>query len=129
MQGEFECACWVRVSKDDKNFGLRLQNFHKVNIKHIRNLFAQLKNKTSNRRQPFSKEYVHFSSESAEAFGKWLKKPNEPLPSIAYARLSNWFLTDFVVDRESPLGYAAKDLWVQMGFMVPRERLTGSKSN
>lgn len=65
-----------------------------------------------------------FSNEAATAFRKWLGDPTQPLPSQAYARLSNWFLTDKEPERSSPRAYAAGVMWMEMFHCEPENRLT-----
>jgi len=66
----------------------------------------------------------HFSADAAQEFQRWLDNLDTPLREQAYARLSNWFLTDKPDCRESPLAQAALQLWNTLFCAVPDIRLT-----
>jgi len=69
----------------------------------------------------------HFNTDASKEFHRWLSNLNTPLREQAYARLSNWFLTDKESCRNSPLGQVALELWNALFCSKPDIRLTNSK--
>jgi hypothetical protein len=70
----------------------------------------------------------HFGDEAQKQIDRWLGNPADPLPSHAYKKLSDWFLTKKNGERETPLAYACNRLWNALFRAQPSERLTISGS-
>lgn len=88
----------------------------------FRKLFSDVQRSSSN----INKEFNRVASQK---FNEWLDDPGQPLCGVAYALLSNWFLTDRSTARESPRAEAALKFWRALGFTVPNNRLTDPKKD
>jgi len=66
------------------------------------------------------------SDDAVKEFRRWLEEPETPLQEQAYARLSNWFLTDYHGGsaRISDLGVACGEFWDALFCTRPKDRLT-----
>ena len=93
-----------------------------LNMNEVRRLVQEVHDKPSNRK-------INFSRPAYEALVRWCEDPTKPLPSQAYARVSNWFLTDSKVDNPSPRSKAAERLWNALFCARPRNRLTDPHDN
>ena len=115
---------WEKSPQPGDDYALKLTNPEAADIVELNRLFATVKQAKGGRRD-------HLSAEATRAFEIWLRDLSQPLPSRAFALLSNWFLTEATVDRESSLGYACADFWDGL-FAVrpsPSKRLTDEKKN
>ena len=99
---------WERAPQPGDEYALVLENPDAVNVGQLHELFAEVKRARGGRQ-------LHFSLQATKAFEQWLHDVSAPLPSHAYARLSNWFLTEADVDRNSPLAERCESLWNRGG--------------
>jgi hypothetical protein len=113
---------WKRILQPEDEYALVLTNPEDVDVVRLKRLFDQVKNVTGGRGRSFS-------TQATKAFEQWLNGVESPLPSQAYARLSNWFLTDATVDRESSLGERSGLFWDALFSVRPAKRLTPPKDN
>ena len=113
---------WRRERRPGDDHALALSNPEDVDVAHLRSLFAEVKSATGGRGRSLSTEAVG-------AFEDWLGDVAFPLPSHAYARLSNWFLTDATVDRESPLADCCAAFWDALFCVRPPKRITPPDDN
>jgi hypothetical protein len=113
---------WQRKPQPGDEYALLLVNPQEVNIADLKRLFAKVRSARGGRRD-------HLSSIATQVFEQWLQDVSMPLPSCAYGLLSNWFLTDATVDRESMLGYACADFWDVLFAVRPHKRLTSIDRN
>ena len=112
---------WKLVPQSRDPYSLLLTNPERVDIDHLRVLFAKVKRADGCGR--------NFSRPAAKAFQQWLDNVTGPLPSHAYARLSNWFLTAAKGPRRSQLAACCSELWKAMFTARPSKRLTQVTQN
>lgn len=113
---------WEHCSQPGDAYALSLSDPDRADVDELRGLFETVRRSMGGRRRRFSRK-------ATALFERWLKDPSQPLPSRAYALLSNWFLNRAKVDRESPLGDACGDLWDAMFAVRPSDRLTPVEKN
>jgi len=65
------------------------------------------------------------NSAATQTFRDWLDNPSEPLKSLAYVSLSNWFLTNGG-DRHSEVAICCERLWDALFACRPERRLSSS---
>lgn len=111
---------WEKASELPDCFELQLTNPNAINVKNFQNLFKIVEEADGIWPR-------HFNSVASTEFKRWFSNLNTPLQEQAYARLSNWFLTDKEICRNAPLGQAAKEFWKAMFCAVPERRLTDPK--
>ncbi len=114
---------WKRAPHAGDDYALVVANPDASDNASVRSLFARVKQATgaSHKRM--------LSTEASVAFERWLDDVSQPLPSHAYARLSNWFLTEKRNDRESPLAERCAALWDALFLTRPHKRLTDADGN
>ena len=125
MENTYELPIWRRCADhvdDDQCFDLEVINHDKLDMMKLRRLFDRVLRASSNLN-------IKFNRSASQMFKDWLDGPDGPLPSEAYALLSNWFLTERKVAKESPLADAALDFWKALFLAVPKKRLTDSKKD
>ncbi len=113
---------WERASILEDCFDLQLKDPKDLDINRFRHLFEAVE--TSNGVWP-----PRFNKDAIKEFRRWFSDLNTPLREQAYARLSNWFLTDKEFCRNSPLGQAALELWNILFCARPDIRLTYPKKD
>jgi 5-methylcytosine-specific restriction protein B len=111
---------WRRDTSD--SFDLVLDNLELLDRATVGELYKQFMNSECAAQPNFS-EYLR------EALSAWIAHPEEPLTSVAYATLSNWFTTAFTALNTSPRAAAARKLWDALFLSAPDERLTPSDQN
>lgn len=114
---------WKRVKH---GFDLQVLNPKDINVNELRKLLLNVETSSANWRKD-----MHFDQRASKVFREWFSCPSMPLPTYAYAKLSNWFLTHLEWVRESPRGRAALELWKVLFCAVPNleNRLTDTKKN
>jgi 5-methylcytosine-specific restriction protein B len=70
----------------------------------------------------------NFSEYLREDLSVWITHPEKPLPSVAFASLSNWFTTAHPALNPSPRATAARKLWDALFLCAPTERLSSPES-
>jgi len=115
-----EIPRWERASMLEDCFDLQLTNPAGLDIDRCRQLVEALDEKDGI-------HPPHFNKDASKEFHRWLSNLNTPLREQAYARLSNWFLTDKEFCRNSPLGQVALELWNTLFCSKPDIRLTNPK--
>ncbi len=113
---------WRRAPQPGDEYALVLANREAVDLAELKKRFDKVKQAKGGRRD-------ELSGRAARAFDGWLSDLSRPLPSHVYALLSNWFLTDATVDRESGLGFACAEFWDALFAVRPAKRLTSIKRN
>ena len=113
---------WQRAPQPEDEYALALTDPEQADIVQLKRLFAKVKNARGGRRD-------HLSAEAVLAFDEWLQDVSQPLPSRAYALVSNWFLTEATVDRETSLGHACAGFWDALFAVRPGKRLTPTDRN
>jgi len=109
---------WKRAPHARDKYALVVVNPDAIDNASLRNLFARVKQATG----ASSKRML--SKQASVAFERWLDDVSQPLPSHAYARLSNWFLTEKNNDQESSLAECCERFWNALFIARPRKRLT-----
>jgi hypothetical protein len=113
---------WQRAPWLDDRYALALVNPEDADLIRLTSLFAKVRVARGGAEQPLN-------AEAAGAFEQWLHCVRYPLPSQAYARLSDRFLTNDEADRRSPLARRCAALWNALFVARPRKRLTHSDGN
>ena len=113
---------WRKEPLPGDDYALALSDPQDVDVAQLKSLFVEVKNATGGRGR-------RLSTEAVKAFEGWLGDVALPLPSHAYARLSNWFLTDATVDRESSLADRCESFWNALFSARPGKRLTPADNN
>lgn len=113
---------WRRASVHEDRFDLELMNPEAIHLAGYRELLNTVL--AADGGNP-----SHFNKDASREFQRWLDAPNTPLREQAYARLSNWFLTDKEDNRSSSLAGAASNLWDALFCIKPVKRLTNPKAN
>lgn len=109
---------WRRKSPgSNNNFDLVVTNPQAVDA---RVLSASLNSIVEARRRG-----VTLNSDATQAFRDWLSNPSDPLKSLAYVLLSNWFLTNSG-DRHSEVATRCEKLWDELFLCRPLHRLSSS---
>lgn len=98
---------WKRPARRKDCFDLILMNPGVLDVARCRQLLEVVQS--------------HFDTDASREFQRWLGNLDTPLGEQAYARLSNWFLTD---EEHSPLAEAARELWRDLFCAIPDRRLT-----
>ena len=111
---------WQRAPQPRDDYALMLTNPEDVNFDPLNARFARVKNAKGDRKKSLSTVAI-------TAFEKWLDDPSHPLPSKAYALLSNWFLTELKVDREGSVSRSCGDFWDALFAIRPPKRLTQTR--
>lgn len=88
----------------------------------LMNRFARLKTARGGRGR-------YLSRVAQQDLDRWQGDPASPLPSRAYALVSNWFLTEAEVDKESILGDLCGDFWDALFAVRPPKRMTPVDGN
>jgi len=113
---------WKRASCRDDCFDLELTNPEALDVDRCRQLLEAVTTEDGIRPPYFNKD-------ASKEFHRWLSNLDTPLQEQAYARLSNWFLTDKEFCRNSPLGQSALELWNTLFCAKPDIRLTNPKKD
>ncbi len=113
---------WERAFLREDCFDLRLVEPEALDIGLCRQLLDAVE--TADGINP-----SHFNADAGGEFQRWISNPSTPLRAQAYARLSNWFLTDKPDCRQSPLAQAASQPWNALFRVKPDIRLTLPKRN
>jgi len=111
---------WERASLREDCFDLELANPRAFDANRCEELLEAVR--TEDGVHP-----PHFNTDASNEFQRWLNNLNTPLREQAYARLSNWFLTDKEHCRNSPLAQAGLELWNALFCARPDIRLTNPK--
>lgn len=111
---------WQRSPQPGDDYALVLLESKEIDVLQMKKLFGLVKHAAGGRR-------AHLSRDATTAFDQWLTDVSLPLPSHAYARLSNWFLTEAEVDQESHLADRCRDFWNALFSARPTRRLTDIK--
>src|SRR4030042_1683804 len=115
-----EIPLWERASMLEDCFDLQLTTTRGLDIDRCQQLVEALEKEDGIWPR-------HFNTDASKEFHRWLSNSDSPLQEQAYARLSNWFLTDKEFCRNSPLGQAALELWNALFCVKPDIRLTNPK--
>ncbi len=113
---------WQHAPQPGDQYALVVANPEEVDSNRLKDVFARVKNAKGGRRE-------HLSWDAVARIESWLSNLSMPLPSRAYALLSNWFLTEATVDRETSLGQCCGDLWDELFNVPPAQRLTEREPN
>lgn len=111
---------WRRVTPD--SFDLVAENASSLNRAVAASLYEEFMKSEGGAQQSFNK---HLQDD----LSLWIADPEKPLPSVAYATLSNWFTTAFPALKASPRAAAARKLWDALFLCAPEERLTPVEKN
>jgi hypothetical protein len=111
---------WRRESPE--SFDLVLDTLDRLDRPLVGELYQQFMNSECAAQPNFS-EYLR------EDLSSWVTHPEQPLPSVAYATLSNWFTTAFTALNTSPRATAAWKLWDALFACRPEDRLTPPDQN
>lgn len=114
---------WDRAPRARDEYALAVMNPEELDVIHLRRLLQAVIDRPGCRRT------IGFSGPAAEGFCQWLSDFEEPLPSQAYARLSNWFLTDSQGEARSARGHAAGVFWDALFRVRPPRRLASPQRN
>jgi hypothetical protein len=114
---------WKRAPHAGDEYALVVVNPDAIDIANLKDLLARVKRATgaSGKRM--------LNKQASAAFECWLADVSNPLPSHAYARLSNWFLTEKRNDCGSPLAEHCAVLWDALFRCQPHKRLTHVDDN
>jgi hypothetical protein len=110
---------WQRDTAD--SFDLVLENPAHLDHAAVAQLYQQFM-ASECAAQPNFNEYLR------DDLASWIANPEKPLPSVAYASLSNWFTTAFAALSSSPRAAAARKLWDALFLCAPGERLSSPES-
>jgi hypothetical protein len=113
---------WARASLREGCFDLELTNPEALDANHVGQLLKAVQ--TEDGVNP-----PHFNTDAGGEFERWLANLHTPLREQAYARLSNWFLTEKADCRGSPLAQTALELWRALFCAEPGKRLTHPKKD
>lgn len=97
-----------------------LEDVKSFNHAAVAELYRQFM-KSDGAAQPNFSEYLR------DELSSWIENPVNPLPSVAYVSLSNWFTTAFAALNSSPRAAAARKLWDALFLCAPEERLSSPK--
>jgi len=108
---------WKRTPSEDDEFALALVDPTQADVDGLRRRLEDVCDSTGvgDRR---------LRAEARDALHTWVEDISQLLPSRAFARLSNWFLTGKSGEPESNLGLAARIMWRHLFCAEPEERLT-----
>lgn len=113
---------WRRSPWLEDRYALSLVNPEDADLVRLTSLLAKVNAARGGDEQAFSEE-------AAAGFEQWFRGVRNPLASQAYARLSDWFLTNDEEDRKSPLAGRCAVLWDALFSARPPKRLTRTDCN
>jgi hypothetical protein len=114
---------WQRSPQPADDYALVVVNRNAMDLPRLRVLLEAIKKSTG------ASDKRALRTSAVVAFESWLDDPGQPLPSHAYARLSNWFLTEKRNDRESALAGRCAEMWDELFVARPQKRLTLTDAN
>ena len=110
---------WKRCPQPHDEYALVLANPDNLDVSQVRERFVYVQSG----RGLGKKKPKHLDDTARKQIAAWIDMPADPLPSHAYKKLSDWFLTNSP-ERKSRLAYACKCLWSALFRAEPGERLT-----